>query len=112
MRFVVSGTDARRYRYDFERRFMTTVAACILLGIGALNALLNWGGIVAWYTAGKRSSLIPFVGGLFGFAGCALLPPIGWKFGLLALALDPGCSLLAPYPFVWMVRRLRSRRKS
>ena len=66
----------------------------------------NWTLVARWYLARKRSSLIPFFGGLFGLAGCALLPAIGWKLGLIALVIDPGCGwLLVAFPVEWVRRR-------
>ena len=68
------------------------IVAWILLAFGALNVLANFSVLIRAYRTGKSSSLIPLFGGVFAFAGCALLPMIGWRWGLLALAIDPGCS--------------------
>ena len=62
--------------------------------------------MLRWYIARKRSSMVPFIGGLLSFAGCALLPAVGWKLGLLGLVVDPGCALLiVALPVDWLRRR-------
>jgi hypothetical protein len=85
---------------------MTTVAGYILLGLGALISVGNWGLMLRWYIARKYGSMVPFIGGLASFAGCALSPAIGWKLGLLGLVVDPGCALLmVALPIDWVRRR-------
>lgn len=87
---------------------MTTVMGWILLGLGAVTSLGNGHLVLRWYLARKTSSLVPFVGGLASFAGCALLPSIGWKYGLLGLVIDPGCAWLLVGVAVDRVRRRRA----
>ena len=80
--------------------------AIVLLAFGALNIIGNLGLVVRCCVIGKGASLVPLIGGVFAFAGCALLPMIGWHVGLLAVAIDPGCAWLA----VWVIGVLwRSR---
>ena len=81
-----------------------TIVAWILLVFGALNVFANYSVLVYAYRTGKGSSLIPLFGGVFAFAGCALLPVIGWRWGLLALAIDPGCSGFVAGALVMLVQ--------
>jgi hypothetical protein len=83
-----------------------TIVAWIVLAFGALNILGNLGLLVRCLATGKGGSLIPLLGGVFAFAGCALLPMIGWRLGLLAFAIDPGCAWLAVCAIVAVTRSL------
>ncbi|MGE3457011.1 MAG: hypothetical protein AB7O24_18010 [Kofleriaceae bacterium] len=82
---------------------MLIVAGWILLAFGALLSTLTWVCVVNRYMAGSGSSVVPLFGGVFGFVGCALVPAIGWKLGVLAIAVDPGCGLLlVAGPILWL----------
>ena len=86
---------------------MVTVVGYLLLVLGGVATLGNWS-IIVWAIIARparSSSLVPIVGGLFGFVGCALIPALGWKLGVLAFALDPCTWLL----LAWPVLALRSR---
>jgi len=68
------------------------IVGSILLAFGVLNIVGNLGLVVRCIATGKGASLVPLLGGVFAFAGCAIL--IGWRFGLLACVIDPGCAWL------------------
>ncbi|HEY5920142.1 MAG TPA: hypothetical protein VIV11_00670 [Kofleriaceae bacterium] len=70
------------------------IVAYVLLGLGGFFTLCNWLVVVSSASSGRGHSFGPFLGGLLAFAGCALLPAIGWKLGLLAFVVDPGCWVL------------------
>ena len=81
----------------------------VLIGLGGLATLGNWillGWIVVARPA-RASSFVPIVGGLLGGVGCLLVPALGWRFALLAVALDPFAWLLLGWPVVTLVRRCR-----
>jgi len=84
---------------------MWTVAGYVLLAIGGLATVGNWTLVADVVIARPASgfSFVPLIGGVFGFAGCALVPWLGWKLGLVAVALDPFLLLL------WPLHALRSR---
>ncbi len=86
---------------------LATIVGYVLLVLGGIGMLCNWSIIVtAVITRPPRGgSLVPIVGGLFAFVGCALIPALGWKLGLLALVLDPFTWLM----LAWPVLALRSR---
>jgi hypothetical protein len=88
---------------------MTTVALT-LLGLGALGVLANWTLLINTLVTKKQegTSLVLLIGGVLAFAGCLLLPGVRWQLGLIALALDPGCWLLAA-PIISALRRLQAR---
>jgi len=48
--------------------------AIVLLAFGALNIVETSG---SSYAATRPARVVPLVGGVFAFAGCALLPMIG-----------------------------------
>ena len=81
---------------------------CVLLGLGGLICVANWMIVVQWLWTRRHISMLPLVGGMFAAAGCALVPALGWKAGVVALAIDPGGALMlvaVPVDAVW--RRLR-----
>ena len=82
-----------------------TVVGIVLLALGGFLVLGNWVCLAEAWRSRKHVSLIPFIGALLAFAGAALVPPIGWKLGLLAFALDPTWSLWATYGTWWLARR-------
>ena len=88
------------------------IAQCgwILLGLGAL-AIAGYWAAVATSPPGHGVSSIPLVGGGLVFAGCALVPQIGWKLGLIAIAIDPGCWFPIALPISWLVDRSRRRNR-
>lgn len=67
------------------------ITGYVLIALSAIQIVANWLILVRWYTSGRRGSMILLIPGLMGAVGCALVPQIGWKFGLVAIALDPGC---------------------
>ncbi|MGE3456897.1 MAG: hypothetical protein AB7O24_17435 [Kofleriaceae bacterium] len=80
------------------------------MGPGALVSVLNWILAVSRFIAGSGSSVVPVFGAVIGFVGCALVSAIGWKLGLVALVLDPGCAAgLWVAPVLW-VREVAYRR--
>jgi hypothetical protein len=86
-----------------------TPIACAILGLGALVIVANWSLAANVLVKKKGTSPVPLFGGLLAFVGCALLPVIGWKLGLIAFVVDPGCWFFA-IPFIWAVEQLRERR--
>lgn len=89
------------------------VAGCALLGLGGVFLLANWMVLVECLRKRGHISMIP-LGGPLAFAGCAVVPAIGWRLGLVSLALDPWMVAMAAWPIVataqlvW--RRVRGRR--
>ena len=88
-----------------------TTTAFVLLGLGAFVTLANWSFVVNTLITKKSSSFVLLAGGVLTFVGCALLPAVGWKLGLFALVIDPGCWILA-FPIVWLVRRFHAEKKA
>jgi hypothetical protein len=68
---------------------VTTALGIVLLALGGFVIVAFWVTVFMSRGHDRHVSAIPFVGGGFAFAGCALLDPIGWRVGLLALATDP-----------------------
>jgi hypothetical protein len=73
------------------------VIGCALLGLGGLLWVANWMIVVQCLRTRWHISLLPLFGGLFAFAGCASVPAIGWKLGLVALASDPGTLVVGAF---------------
>jgi hypothetical protein len=83
------------------------IAGYVLLAIGGLATLGNWM-LVAHIVIARPArtiSFVPLIGGVFGFAGCALVPGLGWRPGLVAVALDPFTWALV----TWPLQALRQR---
>jgi len=66
------------------------VAGYFILGFGLLLVLLNWSMPVASAITKRHHSMVPPLGGLLCFVGCALAPALSWKLGLALFVLDPG----------------------
>ncbi|HEY5920143.1 MAG TPA: hypothetical protein VIV11_00675 [Kofleriaceae bacterium] len=73
-----------------------------LLVLGGLCIIGYWAAVLT-AAEGQYVSPIPLICGGLAFAGCALIPAIGWKLGLLALLIDPGCWCI-PWLIVWGLR--------
>lgn len=91
---------------------MTTALAILLFALALPTTIVNWFVLVEWYVSGKRASMLPIVGGVFGFLACVAHPSLHWAWGLLAFAIDPGCFSFLGIPNllegVWKaIRRLR-----
>jgi hypothetical protein len=71
-----------------------SLLAYTLLALGAIITMANWGAVLRWRLHGKRTSLVPFVGGLLGFLGCVFHPSIPWVWGFVAFIVDPGAFVL------------------
>jgi hypothetical protein len=86
---------------------MWTVAGYVLVAIAGLVTLGNLSVIAHVVIArpARGSSFVPLIGGSFGFAGCALVPSLGWDVGLIAVALDPFTWALVTWPLQALRRR-------
>jgi hypothetical protein len=66
-----------------------------LLALFFVIAGSNWALAIRWWTQKKRSTMIPFVGGVFGFVALLISP---WKYGIalcwLPLVVDIGCGAM------------------
>jgi hypothetical protein len=94
------------------------VLGYVLLVLGGALALLQFGYVVVAIgrrvargrdakrddTPARGVSFIPF-GGLIALAGCSLT--IGWEWGLIAVAIDPGCWFVIALPVSWIAGKLR-----
>ncbi len=77
-----------------------------LVAVGALFCVANWVMAIRYYRTGKGSSMVP-LGGPLALAGCALVPAVGSKIGLLALAADPLMLAIVAAGPRWAWRRAR-----
>jgi hypothetical protein len=68
--------------------------AYVLLAIALAVIYGNWILLVRNHLQNRGASLIPFIGGVLGFVGCAVHPLLPWYWGLAAIAVDPGCGVL------------------
>jgi hypothetical protein len=73
------------------------VIGCALLGLGGLLWVANWTIVVLWLRTREHISMLPVFGGVLACAGCALVPALGWKAGLVALASDPGTLVVGAF---------------
>lgn len=83
-----------------------------MLVAGALTIVMNWVILIRWWVARRRSTMTLVAGGLLGLVGAALCPFVSWKYGLLAILIDPGCFsfLLALFHVPnWYTRRRKKR---
>ncbi len=67
------------------------ILSYIIMVIAGLVILTNWIILIRWYTMKKRSTMILLVGGILGLIACMIHSSINWQWGLVALAVDPGC---------------------
>jgi hypothetical protein len=81
-------------------------ASVLLLLLSALICSGNLWISVRWYIWKKRESLIPFLGGVLGAVGLALLPvdPVS-RYWWLPPLVDPGCVLLLVAAAVEYIRK-------
>jgi len=85
-----------------------TIVGCLLLAFALLCIAANWTVVLGSGSRGRHVSMILIIGAALGFAGCLLVPGLGWKAGVVLVCLDPG--FLVAGPILGLAIRVVQRR--
>lgn len=88
----------------------TTIPALAAYGLwffAATIACVNWQVTLRWYRSGQRASMILLASAILALSAAVAHPSVEWYWGLLAIAIDPGCFSLLGLP--WLIERMVRR---